>query len=41
MRLVMSVGFAAQLSEDAVSGIRCEQVVAVMEHDAWGTVAGQ
>lgn len=34
-------GFAAQLSAQAVNGISCEPVVAVIEHDALGGVASQ
>jgi hypothetical protein len=32
-------GFAAQLRSSALAGIRCERVVASIEHDAVGTIA--
>jgi hypothetical protein len=32
-------GFAARLSSSALSGIRCERVVASISHDGIGTVA--
>ena len=32
-------GFAAQLSNSALSGIRCERVVASVSHDGIGTIA--